>query len=173
MKLEDFYYFSIMKLKSLFFLLFVVLLGKINAQEKEGTIRDYPKSIIELGAGVGANHGMYGFKVVLGYKGTGLIIGLGADQSQFASQVGFQVSYHNYFLSLSQGVYGHFKKLSETVLARGHILMGGVKINLNKAKLFYLELGAGYGYGDSYKVNRRHQDFDRILYNIGIGVRIG
>jgi hypothetical protein len=37
--------------------------------------------------------------------------------------------------------------LSETKLAKGAILMCGVKINLKKYKTFYLELGTGYSFG--------------------------
>lgn len=155
------------------FFLFIIFTSKLYAQEVESISKPYPNSILEFGVGIGANHGMYGFKAVVGSKGSGLLLGIGADQSKYASQLGVQVGYKFFYFSLSYGNYGHYDYLSETELARGVILMSGVKINLNRNKTFYLEIGGGYGYGHRYREGSgRFKDFNRILYNVGIGVRI-
>lgn len=72
---------------------------------------------------------------------------------------------------MSYGVYGHYELLSETVLAKGIILMSGVKINLNQNKTFYLALGSGYGFGDTYRGgDGKFKDYNRV---VELGVRIG
>ncbi len=71
------------------------------------TQRDYPRSMINIGIGLGSNYGGIGCKTVIGYKDSGLLVGLG---TVFGYGLGFEVagqySYKWWFINMGYGVYG-------------------------------------------------------------------
>ncbi|MGE0568172.1 MAG: hypothetical protein AB7O73_09500 [Bacteroidia bacterium] len=119
------------------------------AQKKEKPPRPpFPNSIIDFGIGAGPNYGIFGFKTVIGYKGSGLILGTGVFESQFAMQVGVQVSYKWFFASYAYGTYGSAtSQFGNTLLLDGNIAAGGGRINLLRNKKLFLELGVAYTWG--------------------------
>ncbi|MBI5538759.1 MAG: hypothetical protein HY951_01770 [Bacteroidia bacterium] len=129
----------------LFFLIIKISYGQ------EIHINSYPNSIIDIGIGVGPNYGIMGFKTVLGYKGTGVMVGAGTISGMFAYEIGLQASAKWLFINIGYGVYGKSTYVTyyysyEDVIS-GLIINAGGKINLVKSKKLFLELGIGYGTG--------------------------
>ncbi len=144
----------------------------IYSQKKERP--PFPNSIIDIGVGAGSNYGMLGAKTVLGYKGSGILIGTGIFSGQFAYQVGLQASYKWFFANFCYGTYSSVTdgKTGETELANGFIAMGGGKINLIRSKKLFLELGLGYGWGATYEFLGGSIPISNAVAVVGIGYRI-
>ena len=54
------------------FIFLIIFCSSVFSQEKERP--PYPRSIIDIGIGVGTNYGIIGDQAVVGFKGSGLII---------------------------------------------------------------------------------------------------
>src|SRR4051812_43973368 len=95
--------------KLMLILLCLVTVCAYRAQEKinYGKIKKpYPNSIIELGAGLGPNFGVIGGQMVLGYKGSGLLLGAGSFNNQFNYAIGLQLGHEWFCFSISRAVVG-------------------------------------------------------------------
>lgn len=162
----------------LFFLNLLILLGNLSYSQEllESEKIKPPNTYIDLSAGIGMNYGMSGVKGVFGYNGSGLLIGVGSINNQFALQIGIQLSYKFAYISISRGVYGTYNVTNTSVKERanGTIFIVGSKIHLNKPKTAFLDFGAGYAFGQRYK----NENFERVklkklAYNAGIGFKFG
>ncbi len=95
---------------------------------------DFPKSIINFGIGGGSNYGIFGTKTVIGYKNSGLFVGLGIFGGLFAYEIGAQISSGWLYANYGYGVYGiqYYEGTNYKELMEGGILTMGGMINLNR-----------------------------------------
>ena len=113
---------------------------------------------------------------MIGYKGSGLLLGVGTLSGDLGYEIGLQVSQKWWFLNLGYGVYGVATNMitEERQLLAGFIGLTGGKINLNKSKRIFLELGIGYAGGDSVDIPGREGFSTGGLSGvIGLGCRLG
>jgi hypothetical protein len=135
----------------------------------------YAQTILNFGVGIGPNYGGVGTKTVLGYKNSGLLIGLGTFAfSGFAYEIGAQVSYRWMFANIGYGVYSKAENLllDKYQMIKGGIFMTGAMINLGKPKKFFLEAGLGYDWGGTYESEGEIKSFNSIDAILGFGVRL-
>lgn len=133
----------------------------------------YPNSVIDLSFGAGPQHGIIGGKAVLGYKGTGLVLGLGTFEGITGYYVGLQASARFIYVTLGRGVVGTSTdgNTNATSPIIGNCLMVGTKLNLSRNKRFYLELGVGF---QESSINGRFGSINTsgTIYSLGFGYRI-
>lgn len=155
-------------LKSLPAVLLILLCNKGFSQN------DYPESYFNIGLGLGPNYGGIGTKSVIGYKNSGLLVGLGIFGENLGYEVGGQISYKWLFANLGYGVYGTAESLIDIKLIKGGILMTGVMITIGKAKRFFIDLGIGYDWGGTYIGDLgEKKKFNTIDGEFGLGFRLG
>ena len=148
------------------------------AQEKTFG-NDYPASIVDLSVGLGPNHGIIGIKSVLGYKGTGLLLGLGSFDGFTATTIGFQVAAQWWFANVTYGPTGsyyiNFGGQVEEGLTQSIIFMTGGRINLIKSKRLFLELAAGLAGSDEIPApfGTMQEVGGGLKLGVGIGYRFG
>ena len=107
-----------------------------------------PNSVLDFGVGVGMNYGIFGTKTIIGYKGSGLLIGVGYA-GMLTYEIGGQLSYKNLYLNLEYGVFGT-KKYSSGSKKRYYsaAVFGGWKFGLGESKKLFLDVGVGYVFND-------------------------
>lgn len=136
---------------------------------------DYPKSYVNIGIGGGPNYGGIGLKTVIGYKSSGLLLGVGMLGGMIGYEIGGQVSADGFFLNLGYGAYGvHTNETTgnKELLKGGNGIVGGM-INLGKQKMIFLDLGIGYSWGATYRTAWGQQmKLSTVIGVIGIGLRI-
>lgn len=170
----------------LIFLLLVSFASQAFSQSDSSSLQtidnnEYPKSFADIGMGVGPNYGILGFRTVLGYKGNGLLLGVGTHDDGYTTlTIGVQFTYKFVFMSIGMGDYASYEvevngQTVDKGLLTGTIFMVGGRINLVKSKEVFLELGLGYAGGDSVS-----QPFglppieeDGVTYCVGVNYRIG
>jgi hypothetical protein len=128
----------------------------------------YPKSIVDVGLGVGTNYGMIGAQAVVGYKGNGLLLAAGL----LGWEIGVQGSYKWAFASVSYGTYNIASDGSGIYGLHGIIIMAGGKINLVRSKKIFLEIGAGYAGGDGVYLSHDYVPINGPTATLGFGYRI-
>lgn len=136
------------------------------------------KSYMDIGLGIGPNYGLAGGKMVLGYNGNGLAIGVGNFDGFITNSIGIQIKASWFFANVSYGTYGVYK--SETFgrkksgLIEGIIVMTGGQIDILQNKIF-LELGLGYAQGGETKdpFGKTIKKVETVTFGLGIGYRIG
>jgi hypothetical protein len=140
----------------------------------------YPKSFADIGMGVGPNYGILGFRTVLGYKGNGLLIGVGTHEGYTTLTMGMQFTYKFAFMSIAMGDYASYEvevngRTVDKGLLNGTILMFGGRINLVESKEVFLELGIGYAGGDSVQQPFGLPPIEEngVTYCVGVNYRIG
>ena len=156
---------------SIFFSVFVA-----NAQ-KSNDWDSYPDSFLDLGIGVGSNYGILGVKTVLGYKGSGLLIGIGSVEGQTTSSIGIQVAYKFFFVNIASSTVGIYRsevgnQIDEGLVKGTSFIFGG-RVNLNNTKRLFLELGLGFSSGDETDKFGNKVEMNGPAFNFGFGYRIG
>lgn len=137
-----------------------------------------PNSIVNVGAGAGVNYGIFGAKTVVGYRNSGLLVGLGYVPGGFLGyEIGVQLSIQWIYVSLGYGVFGTRKVNNDPVkaLEAGNVLIGGM-IGLGEEKRIFIDLGVGHTFGaPSYTPlgGGFSADENAWLAVIGIGIRLG
>lgn len=160
-----------------FIMLMCISLIQFSAVAQEEI--DYPGSILDISAGIGPNHGVLGIKSVLGYKGTGLILGVGSFDGFTTTSVGFQVAVKWWFANLTYGPTGSysvsFGGQVEKGLTQSIIFMTGGRINLIKSKRLYLELAAGLSGSDDIPApfGGVEEVGGGLALGLGLGYRFG
>ncbi len=132
-------------------------------------------SIIDIGIGAGPNYGIIGVKTVIGYKGSGLLIGTGMIQGMFAYEIGVQINPKWFFFNVGYGVYGILEQnyYHDDELLSGLIIEAGFKFNMNKSKKIFLEFGVGYTSGKDIDIGYGYtMPSQGISGVIGIGYRV-
>lgn len=138
---------------------------------------DYPNTIINVGVGLGGNYGGVGTKTIIGYRNSGLLIGLGSGGGGLWYEVGGQISYKWMYANLGYGIIGVSKNvLSNDIkeLIEGKMFTAGAMINLSESKKYFLDLGIGYDWDGKYKSNsytNENGTFNTIDAAIGFGIR--
>ena len=155
------------KILSLFLLTVSTL---IYSQKKE-----IPNSVIDIGIGAGSNYGIFRVKTIIGYQGSGLLIGLGNLEGYTTYEVGIQVSQDWLFANIGHGVYGIATNgyTGKSELIKGTIAIIGGKINLLKNKALFIELGIGYASTGTVRTPAGSIPLNGPTGIIGINYRIG
>jgi hypothetical protein len=144
----------------------------LNAAGQSDEKTPYPKSIIDIGVGVGPNYGIVGGQMVIGYKGCGLLLALGSFDGLNPYAFGFQVSEQWFFASFSRAVIGSSTWSNNHVEPiMGNILMLGGRINLIKAKTLVFQIGVGYR-NSTIETPFGKESNDGITFGLGLGYRI-
>ena len=157
---------------------------------------DYPKTVFNLGVGLGPNYGGIGTKTIIGYKNSGLLIGAGryrghrtinsvSGKETFewitAYEIGGQISYKWWYANLGYGVYDFFQKYwSDDVdkVMKGGIFITGVMVNIGKEKIYFIDAGLGLDWGATYRdytfrgVYIGEKIYNKVAGVIGLGIRL-
>lgn len=158
-------------------LVLVISLWGVN-HHVQAQIVPFPNNYVDLGVGAGPNYGIIGIKSVFGYKGTGLMLGVGSVAGETAYEIGFQAKYLWFFINIGYGTYGVYTiegfGRKEEGLVNGTIVILGGQINLYNQRL-YLEAGFGLHSGGEFKgfLGETIQEEAGVSAVIGIGYRIG
>jgi hypothetical protein len=139
--------------------------------------RDHPKSIIDIGIGAGPYYGIAGGNLLLGYKGTGLLLCLGYFDGLAGGGIYLQVSNKWAFFNVGYGVTGkaHHQDSEFADNIYGKQAMVGVKLNLERSKKLFLLLGLGYQYSSFYMktpFGRQLTYIEGPTAAVGLGFRI-
>lgn len=148
----------------------------------------YPNSVVNLGTGFGTTYGGLGAKAIIGYRNSGLLVGLGSIFGQgLGYSIGGQISAKWWYASISYGTYLAASRTqfgngpAEVSIPVGAHFMTGAMINLGKPKRCFLDLGIGLSLGGTikqytfsfYSTRVSEVPIVGIAINIGFGVRIG
>jgi len=132
----------------------------------------YPRSIIDVAVGVGPTYGIFGAQAVLGYKGSGLLLGVGSN-GLFSYAIGGQFSYDWLFVNLSYVASVAGKNSTGNIDPfTGMDFLAGGKINLLKSKKLYLQAGLGYEFGTEETKSFGKVSSNSFTFCLGIGWRI-
>jgi hypothetical protein len=103
-----------------------------------------PDSFINVGMGIGGNYGLVGTKTVVGFKNSGLMVGVGLSRDGYpVYQIGGQISYKWAYTTLSYGGLVHKRNQDDAPIASDANLMLGAMISLGKSKRAFIDLGIG------------------------------
>lgn len=137
----------------------------------------YPESFLDLGVGIGSNYGVIGFKSVLGYKGNGLMIGVGSIEGNTASSIGIQLAYKHLFLNIASSTLGYYRTerglLVDEGLVKGTSVIFGGRVSFDRAKRIFIELGFGFSSGEETDRFGQKIEMRGPSFNLGFGYRIG
>lgn len=151
---------------------------EVDAQENSSTYT-VPSNFLDLGVGLGPNYGLIGAKAVIGIKGTGFLIGVGDFDGFRTFSIGVQITYQEWFASVSYGPTGsysvEFNGVVDKGITKSIVFIAGGRINLNPNKRLFLELGLGFtGSDDIPNPPFGRQEYEGgVTANIGLGYRIG
>lgn len=172
--------------KFLFITLVLTMAVNLQAQELEELDKMsqrkgfIPKSIIDASVGIGPNFGIFGMNLVVGSKGTGLLVGVGSFDGYTTSTIGFQLSIESFFFSIARGAYGSFEiqdgrgRVIRKGLLEGTIIQTGARIGMGQKKRGFLLLSIGYAGGDTIEdpvIGPREEN--GFSFGLGLGYRIG
>lgn len=150
-------------------LILLVVSFLVNAQN------ELPRSHINIGVGGGMNYGVLGVKTVIGYRNSGLLIGLGAvPGGVFGYEIGGQLAIESFYFNLGYGVSGVYQINDGPVepIKCMSFIVGGM-VNLNKKKNWFLDLGLGHTFGsETVEIGPFKENNDAFTAVIGIGVRL-
>jgi hypothetical protein len=136
-----------------------------------------PDTFINVGLGIGANYGVMGTKTVIGFKNSGLMVGLGYRDffGDPVYSIGAQISYKWAYTTLSYG--GSFRQQSqgEELIPNETNLMFGAMISLGKSKRSFIDLGIGQ-FLSAYTKNGEWAQYGwsaSLNAAVGFGYRLG
>lgn len=156
-------------MKAVLFLVFITLSISLKSQNDSTNYK--ASSFLQIGAGVGAPYGIGGVRSVIGYKGNGLVFGLGLSRGKLARQVGCQLSYKWLFFMASLGDYASYRDLNtgDFELASGQTVLTGAHFDISGTKRIFLEFGMGYSWGERIRnQDGELEDLNKIAYSAGI-----
>lgn len=158
-------------MKKLFLLsIFIIYCNLIHSQS------DLPRSFANIGLGAGTNYGLLGIKTILGYKNSGLLLGIGTLGGVTGFEVGGQISIQSLYINAGYGTYGFHENGAtgkKDLLKGGNCIIGGM-INLGKTKAAFIDLGIGLSWGaKSMNLYGQSVQLTTLSGVIGIGLRIG
>ena len=135
--------------------------------------RPYPNCLLNLGAGLGHNFGIVGAQAVLGYMGNGILFSLGKFGELATYCYGVQFAEEWFYASFTRGVVGTATEgySGKEFPLWGNTLMLGARINIQRAKKIYLQLGVGYTQASIWNAYG-HFDHSGFATNAGIGFRL-
>jgi len=135
-----------------------------------------PSSFINVGIGVGGNYGFVGTKTVVGFKNSGLMVGLGRSTEGYpVYQIGGQISYKWAYATLSYGGLVCRDDQDDAPIVSDANLMFGAMISLGKSKRAFIDLGIGQ-YLSTYTENETTAGsswVESLNAAVGFGYRLG
>ena len=151
------------------FILFSFIFSTAQAQD------DLPDSHINLGVGLGMTHGGLGIKTILGYRNSGLMIGLGyIPGGVLGYEFGGQLAIQSFYFNLGYGVSGTYQVNDEPVeVVKCGNFMVGYMISLDKMKNVFIDLGIGHTLGaPTVQMGPFEARQGGVIFALGIGVRL-
>jgi hypothetical protein len=152
-------------------ILFTFLLITLSISAQNDSTNYKANSFLQLSGGIGASYGGGGIKSVLGYKGNGLLVGLGLAKGKFLKQLGLQLSYKWVFLTLTRGDYATYEvyNTDNIALAEGQTFITGGHIDISGTKRIFIELGIGYSWGDRItNQDGEREELTKLAYSAGV-----
>ncbi len=136
-----------------------------------------PDSYVNLGLGLGMNYGIIGTKTVIGYRNSGLMLGLGfVPGGLLGYEIGAQISYEWFYANIGYGVFGTQKINDDPTesLKAGDIMVGAM-IDLGRAKTVFIDIGLGHTFGAPTMTGFLGNTIDQNAFNgvLGLGFRLG
>ena len=134
-----------------------------------------PNSYVNVGVGLGPNYGTIGTKSVIGYRNSGLLLGLGMmPGGTLGFEVGAQLSIKWFYLNVGYGRFGTYQVNDGPERAiESTILMAGGMINVGPAKRTFIDIGIGRTFGaPQIYVGPFKEDLNTFTGVIGIGRRL-
>lgn len=154
-------------LTTVFLLLFA--LSAVQAQN------DLPNSHVTLGVGAGMPYGGIGSKAVIGYRNSGLLIGLGYMPGGLVGYgIGGQLAIKSLYLNLAYGVVGTYQVNDEPVksIKCGNLMLGYM-VDVNKMKNVFVDLGIGHTLGaPTVQIGPFEEDQGGVTFALGVGFRL-
>ncbi|HKZ36781.1 MAG TPA: hypothetical protein VJ184_03955 [Chryseolinea sp.] len=150
-------------------LAFLLWIDHATAQTK------LPDTFINVGIGIGGNYGLCGTKTVVGFKNSGLMVGLGRSRSGYpVYQLGGQISYKWAYATLSYGGLVRERDRDDAPIVSGANLMFGSMISLGKSKRCFIDLAIGQ-YLNTYSNNETvgNSWAESLNAAVGFGYRLG
>jgi hypothetical protein len=152
------------------FTFFLLCVDYTTAQTK------LPDTFINVGVGIGANYGSLGTKTVLGFKNSGLMVGLGRGIDGYpAYQIGGQISYKWAYTSFGYGGLFRQRGQGHEPIPNEAILTFGAMISLGKSKRSFIDLGIGQ-YLSAYTKSETWATYGwaaSLTPAVGFGYRLG
>ncbi|MEQ8909603.1 MAG: hypothetical protein RIC95_10455 [Vicingaceae bacterium] len=140
--------------------LFLVSSITLCAQNKN------PNSVLDFGVGLGPNYGAAGAKVLLGYRGSGVLFGYGALVNGSVISIGGQYTHKFLFVNFSVVTIEGDIPWSVTNYSESVVGMLGGKINVGAKRRFFFDLAAGLA-------KERYSEYLDFQFGLGFNVRIG
>jgi len=124
---------------------------------------------------MGVSHGGLGLKSVIGWKNSGLFIGVGSfvGMGEIALAIGGQISHGPLYVNLGYGTFA-MSKLNDKIYSKTKgmfAIMGGM-VPLEKRKIIFLDFGLGLSIGAKEKSAYYEVSRNGAVYSIGLGFRI-
>ncbi len=130
-----------------------------------------PASYLNVGLGVGMNYGIIGTKTVIGYKNSGLLVGLGYLPGGFTGyEVGAQLGINWFFANFGYGTIGTYQVNNEDPqVTEAFNLMVGAMIGLGQSKRTFIDLGVGHTFG-APAIESPLGEIEQNAFTIALGV---
>jgi hypothetical protein len=116
-----------------------------------------------------------GTKTVLGYRNSGLLIGLGTMGNGIVGyEIGAQVAVKSFYFNVGYGISGTYQVNLEPVesVKAGNIMVGYM-ISLGKAKTAFIDLALGHTLGaPTVQMGPFEEDQGGVTFGVGIGYRL-
>jgi len=134
-----------------------------------------PDSRVNVGVGAGMTYGGLGSKVVLGYRNSGLMIGLGyMPGGGLGYEFGGQLAIQAFYFNVGYGTSGTYQVNNQPVETfRCGNLMMGYMVSLDKMKNVFIDLGIGHTIGPTtVQIGPFEVQRGGLTFALGVGVRL-
>ena len=151
-------------------ILVIILLSLFATSYSQKSI---PTTIVSTSIGVGSNYGGIGSKTIIGYKNSGLLVGVGHYTIGIAYEIGIQYSYRWLYINAGYAPFGVAgKEDGNHKNIYGKNITSGVMISLGKRKRTFIDLGYGYCWDGKLTGNNGEEIIvDGFMAVLGIGYR--
>ena len=150
----------------------ILLLCTLSVTQAQNNL---PDSHVTLGVGVGMPYGGLGSKVVIGYRNSGLMIGVGyMPTGLLGYELGGQISVESFYFNLGYGVAGTYQVNDEPVqpIKCGNFMLGYM-VGLDKMKNVFLDIGIGHTMGAPIvQIGPFEAKQGGVTLALGVGVRL-
>lgn len=139
-------------------------------KKKEKKFNDF--SVVNLGVGYGVNYGgLIGLQTILGYKNSGLLLGLGQLAGLTGYSIGGQISRHWFYANICYGTVAWHKYPGRSAMTdETSAVMMGAMMTPFQNKSLYLNIGIGHTL--SAPINRFYTE-NFFVGALGISYRFG
>ncbi len=157
--------------KNLLATLIALLFTLSTTQAQDGL----PDSHVNLGVGAGMPYGALGTKVVVGYRNSGLMIGLGyMPGGLLGYEIGGQLAIKSFYFNLGYGLSGTYQVNNGPVepVKCGNFMLGYM-VDLNKTKTVFIDLGVGHTIGaPTVEIGPFEENQGGVTFALGVGMRL-